>query len=35
MVAEVFENNIVEEKIELDLNEDAFKKKRVIKKKLI
>ena len=32
---EVFENNIVEEKIELDLNEDAFKKKRVIKKKLI
>jgi hypothetical protein len=34
-LAEVFENNIVEEKIELDLNEDAFKKKRVIKKKLI
>ena len=32
---ELFENNIVEEKIELDLNEDAFKKKRVIKKKLI
>jgi hypothetical protein len=35
IVEEVFENNIVEEKIELDLNEDAFKKKRVIKKKLI
>jgi hypothetical protein len=28
-----FENNVIEEKIELELNEEVLKKKRIVKKK--